>query len=126
MADDEREVRLLYGHVLSRWNRRDAREFAALFCDDGSVVGFDGSSHDGRAAIESELSQIFAHHPTPAFVGKIRRVRFLTADVAVVSAGAGMVPAGQSDPDPELSAKLTEELRQVLRGGATPSAGDRP
>lgn len=53
-------------------------------------------------------------------------MRFLTADVAVVSAGAGMVPAGQSDLDPELSAKLTEELRQVLRGGATPSAGDRP
>jgi len=91
-------------------------------------------------------SLFFRDHVTAAYVGKIREVRFLTPDVAVLRAVAGMIPPAESDLNPavnavqtlvaarrdgrwriavfqntpaafhgrpELSAKLTEELRQV-------------
>ncbi len=150
-STDEREVRSLYQEMLDCWNKRNADDFAVLFAEDGNSVGFDGSPLNGRGEIASVLRQIFADHPTAAYVGKVRGVRFLTPDVAVLRAVAGMVPPGQSDLNPavntvqtlvatkqdgqwriavfqstpaafhgrpELSEKLTEELRQVLRASS--------
>jgi len=34
-------VRVLYQQLLDAWNKRQAGEMAALFTEDGSVVGFD-------------------------------------------------------------------------------------
>jgi uncharacterized protein (TIGR02246 family) len=100
------DVELLYFSLLRRWNEQDAAGMAALFVPDGHVVGFDGSEVDGRTAIEESMRGIFAHHKTPAYVGKIRSVR-LVGDVAVLRAVAGLVPAGQSDLNPDLSAVQT-------------------
>jgi uncharacterized protein (TIGR02246 family) len=105
--DDKREVQSLYGELLHCWNRRDAAGFAALFADDGNVVGFDGSVYERPAMIESELSRIFAEHPTAAYVAKIRNVRLIMPDVALVSAVAGMVPPGQSDIKPAVNTVQT-------------------
>ena len=77
---------------------------AALFEDEGYVVGFDGSQLNGSAEIELEIGKIFAHHQTPPYYGKIRGVRFITPEVAIVRAVAGMVPPGKSDIDPALNA----------------------
>lgn len=103
----EREVRMLYEALLGSWNRRSARDFAALFAHDGRAVGYDGSAHAGRAAIESDLGRIFAAHATPAYVGLVRDVRFLGPDVALLDAVAGMVRAGTKELDPALNAVQT-------------------
>jgi len=105
----------LYRELLRAWNERDADRFASLFEEDGNVVGFDGSQVDGRAEIESHLRQIFENHPTGAYVGKVRGVRFLSPDVALLRAVAGMVLPGQSDLNPDLNAIQT--LMAVRRGG---------
>lgn len=94
----------LYTHLLEAWNRRDAEAFAGLFATTGSVVGFDGSQMNGRAAIASELSAIFAHHPTAAYVGKIREVRDLGSATALVRAVVGMVPPGGAELNPAVNA----------------------
>ncbi len=107
LSPDEIEARALYRQVLDGWNKRSANGFAALFTNDGSVVGFDGSMLDGPAEIESVLRQIFANHPTAAYVAKVRSVRFLAPDVAVLRAVAGMVPPGQSDLNPAVNAVQT-------------------
>ena len=107
LSPDEIEARALYQQVLDGWNKRSADSFAALFTNDGSVVGFDGSMLDGPAEIESALRQIFANHPTAAYVAKVRSVRFLAPDVAVLRAVAGMVPPGQSDLNPAVNAVQT-------------------
>ena len=104
---DEQRVAALYCELLNCWNKRDAAAFAALFAEDGQTVGFDGSIHDGRAQILADLSIIFTNHPTAAYVGKIRKVRFLTTEVGVVSAVAGMVPSGKSDLNPAVNAIQT-------------------
>lgn len=77
---------------------------ASLFVDDANVVGFDGSQMDGKAAIEAELGRIFADHRTAAYVAKVRKVRFLSGDVAVLRAVVGMVPPGGSDINPATNA----------------------
>jgi uncharacterized protein (TIGR02246 family) len=104
---DETEVRALYQQVLDGWNKRSAEAFAAPFAEDGEVIGFDGSQYSGQAEIASNLQQIFANHPTPPYVGKIRTVRFLSVEAAVLHAVAGMVPPGKSDLDPKLNAVQT-------------------
>src|SRR5512133_2826672 len=97
-------VAALYRRMLDAWNQREAAQYAALFEQDGHVTGFDGSQMDGRAQIESELSQIFAHHQTAAYYGKIREVRLLAPQVAVLRAVVGMVPPGQTAINPAVDA----------------------
>ena len=105
--DDEASIRKLYEDLLESWNKRSARDFAALFEAGGNAVGFDGTMHNGPTEIESALSQIFSHHPTAAYVGKIRSVRFPVPDTAVLRAVAGMVPPGQADLNPAVNAVQT-------------------
>jgi uncharacterized protein (TIGR02246 family) len=101
---DEAVTRVLYQRLLDRWNLNDAAGFAALFTDDGSIVGFDGSQVDGRDEIAKHLGGIFAHHKVAAFIGIVREVRALSEDVELLRAVAGMVPPGASDIKPETNA----------------------
>ncbi|HEX6290523.1 MAG TPA: SgcJ/EcaC family oxidoreductase [Herpetosiphonaceae bacterium] len=102
-AADEREVRALYQQLLSSWNERNAHAFAALFSEDGHSIGFDGSAISGQAEIESHIRQIFSDHQTGTYVGKIRDVRFLGADIALLRAVCGMIPPGQADLNPAVN-----------------------
>jgi len=107
------EIVALYTQLLEAWNRRDAAAFAALFADDGMCIGFDGSQMDGRAQIGAELSSIFASYPTAPFVAKVRVVRRIDEQVALLRAIAGMVPPGQSELNPALNAvQVVAALKQ--------------
>jgi uncharacterized protein (TIGR02246 family) len=103
----EIEVRALYRRVLDAWNRASGEDFAAAFAEDGEVVGFDGSQITGRVAIAAEMGRIFADHATGAYVGKVRSVRPLGPQAALLHAVAGIVPAGRSDLEPNLNAVQT-------------------
>ena len=100
----EPEIREIYHRILDGWNRRDAAAFATAFADDGEVIGFDGSQATGRERITAEMQRIFSDHATGSYVGKIRGVRMIGAQAALLRAMAGVVPAGQSDLDPKLNA----------------------
>ena len=106
-SSNEIEVRALYQHLLDSWNKRNADAFAASFAEDGEVVGFDGSQMSGQAEIASTLRQIFADHLTAPYVGKVRGVRLLSPDIALLRAVVGMVPHGRSDIEPTLNALQT-------------------
>ena len=145
---ESHEIAVRYRELLAAWNSRQANVFASLFSETALVIGYDGSQMTGRAEVESSLQGIFSHHETAAYVSKVRSVRQLGPDVAILHAVVGMIPPGQSDltPDrnavqtlvghrtsagweienfqntpaefhgrPELSDRLTEELRTVLR-----------
>jgi uncharacterized protein (TIGR02246 family) len=99
-TNDTDAVQTLYYALLDAWNRRSAADFAALFTDDGSIVGFDGSMSNSRAEIEAHLSPIFADHPTGKYIGIVREVRFLNPEAALVRTVAGIIPAGQGDINP--------------------------
>ncbi len=102
--ESEKEVVAVYTRLLEAWNRRDANGFAVLFTELGSSVGFDGSQMNGRAEIAATLGDIFANHPTAAYVAKIREVRALDSAVTLVRAIVGMVPPGKTDLMPARNA----------------------
>jgi uncharacterized protein (TIGR02246 family) len=125
---NDAQIRALYAQFLDGWNRRSGAAVAAGFADDGDIVGFDGSHHRGRLSIAADLRQVFGGHPTATYVGVVRSVRPVTADVAVLLAHAGMIPPGGDDFDPDLHTVHT--LVAVDEGGrwrisllqATPAA----
>lgn len=104
VADIEVELRWLYEQAISAWDKRDAKGFAQCFADDAVVIGFDGSLHDGRAALKSELTEIFESHPTPPYVSKVKQVKVMN-DVGILHAIVGMVPPGKDELEPKLNAR---------------------
>ncbi|HEX5441885.1 MAG TPA: SgcJ/EcaC family oxidoreductase [Ktedonobacterales bacterium] len=106
-ASGDAPIAALYRQLLDSWNRRDASAFAALFDDEGQSIGFDGSPMSGRDEIAATLGQIFADHVTASYVARIRGIRFLAPDVAMLRAVVGMIPPGQSDINPAVNAMQT-------------------
>ena len=106
-VSDEVQVEALYKKLLDSWNNRDAAEFAGLFADDGNIIGFDGSQANGQREIYYHISQVFGNHKTASYISIIKEIRFLSDDVAVLRAVAGMVPPGKSDIKPEVNAIQT-------------------
>ncbi|MGY2066677.1 SgcJ/EcaC family oxidoreductase [Blastococcus sp. SYSU DS0619] len=101
------QIRSLYAQFIDGWNRRSGAAVAAGFADDGDIIGFDGTHHRGRLSIAADLRQVFGSHQTPAYVAVVRSVRPVGDGVAMLTAHAGMIPAGGSDLDPELNAVHT-------------------
>ena len=44
---DSQEIERLYRSLHDAWNKRDGAAFAALFTEDGEVIGYDGSEMFG-------------------------------------------------------------------------------
>jgi uncharacterized protein (TIGR02246 family) len=106
-SQDQKQIEALYRQFLDGWNNRDAEALAAPCTDDAVLIGFDGSQNIGRADIIATLGQIFADHPTAPYVSKVREVRLLNPDAAILRAVVGMVPHGQSDIAAALNAIQT-------------------
>lgn len=104
MAGNNTQIEKLYKELLDFWNKQDAKGMASLFAKDGSIVGFDGSQMNGKMQIESEIRQIFSRHQTASYVGKIREIRFLSPDIVLLRAVAGMEPPGKKDINPAVNA----------------------
>ena len=107
LSTDETEVRTLYQQLIEGWNKRSSNIMTTPFAEDGEIIGFDGSLVTMQTEIESHIRQIFADHFTPSYVSKVRNVRFLVPEVAILNAVAGMVPFRQSDLDPKLNSVQT-------------------
>jgi uncharacterized protein (TIGR02246 family) len=114
-ASTEQAIRELYHALIDRWNGGDANGMAALLAPNGNVVGFDGSQMNGRAEMAATLGKIFADHATAAYISIVREVRFVSDDVAILRAVAGMVPPGKSDINPAVNA--VQSVVAVREGG---------
>lgn len=100
----EAQIVRLYEQLLTCWNQRDAAGMGALHTIDANVIGFDGSQMNGRAEIVTTLGNIFAHHQTAAYVGKVREVRLLNENTALLRAVVGMIPPGGTEINPAVNA----------------------
>lgn len=107
LQQDTEQIIALYQAWLDAWNARNAAGMAALFAEDGNLIGFDGSQLNGRAELHVTLDNIFKHHQTAAYVAIIREIRLLSPGVAWLKAEVGMVPAGKNDINPALNAVQT-------------------
>lgn len=107
LEESQQEVVKLYQRLIETWNKRNAANYAALFGEDGVTIGFDGSQMTGKAEITSTLEQIFNDHPTAPYTVKVKSVKVIKPEVAVLMAIAGMVPSGQKKLNPALNAIQT-------------------
>ena len=117
-SDDEAAIRALYQQLMDGWNRGSGEAFAAPFAEDGELVGFDGTHLKGRQEIASFHQQLFDTYVKGSrLVGKIRSVRFLTPDVAVMHTVGGTIMAGQTDIEPERNSVQTLVAKKGDKGG---------
>lgn len=112
----ESAARDLYAQLLQAWDKRNARDYALLFASDASLIGFDGSQVNGQLEIGAHVSEVFTHHQTPRYVGIVRDVRSISADVSLLRANSGLIPPGKEDIDPALNA--VQSLVAVKKGSA--------
>lgn len=101
------EIQELYQKLIDAWNSRDAQGMANQFSEQGVQIGFDGSKIVGTVEILSHLKPIFADHPTAPFITKVKSIRSLGTDAAILHAIAGMVPPGKTDIEPNVNAHQT-------------------
>jgi len=94
---DKAELEKLHTDLLTAWNKQDATKMASFFTKNGISIGFDGSQYNGKNEIETEIRKIFKHHQTANYVWKVKEVRFLHSEIAIIRAIAGMIPPGQKD-----------------------------
>jgi uncharacterized protein (TIGR02246 family) len=104
---NDNQVEQLYNNLINSWNEKNATEFAGCFSENGNSIGFDGSQANGKSEIEKHLSAIFKDHPTASYVAIIRNVRFISVDVAILTATVGMIPPGKDDIKPVVNAIQT-------------------
>jgi uncharacterized protein (TIGR02246 family) len=116
VAADEGRIRDLYRQLMEGWNAASGDAFAAPFEENGDLVGFDGTHLWGSKEIASFHQYLFDMFLKGSrLVGKVRSVRFLTTDVAVMHAVGGTVMPGQTDLDSERNSVQT--LVVVKRNG---------
>jgi uncharacterized protein (TIGR02246 family) len=97
----------VYDQLIQAWNDRDAGKMSDLFVSEGEMIGFDGSQVIGSTEIYEHLHPIFEAHPTAPFVKKVKGIRMLSWDVAMLRAIAGMVPPGNTDVNPQVNTHHT-------------------
>lgn len=101
-SHDEAAIRALYQQKIDGWNAGNGKAFAAPYTEDSDYIGFDDTYLKGRQEIASLHQMLFDKFIKGSrLVGKIRSIRYLTPDIAIVVAVGGTVMAGQSDIDPE-------------------------
>jgi uncharacterized protein (TIGR02246 family) len=114
-AAEEAAIRSLYQQMMDGWNAASGDVFAAPFEEDGDLVGFDGTHLKGCKEIASFHQHLFDMFLKGSrLVGKVKSVRFLTSDVAIMHAVGGTMIDGKTDLEPERNSVQT--LVAVKRG----------
>src|SRR3712207_5108444 len=99
---DEEAVRDLYRELMDGWNRGSGEDYAAVFTEDGDLVAFDGTHFEGREKIAPFHQELFDKWMKGSrLVGRIKDVRFLSPNVALMHAVGSTVMRGKSEPSPE-------------------------
>lgn len=106
--EDEAAIRALLWQLIDGWNQGSGEAFAAPFADDADFVAFDGTYFKGRREIASFHTMLFDRILRGTrLVGKVRGVRFLTPEVALMHAVGSTVMQGESDLEPDRNSVQT-------------------
>jgi len=102
VADEEAVRELLFREMMEGWNRGSGEDFAAVFTEDGDLVAFDGTHFEGRAQIAPFHQELFDKWMKGTrLVGRVKDVRFLSPNVALMHAVGSAIMRGKSVPSPE-------------------------
>jgi uncharacterized protein (TIGR02246 family) len=116
-AAEEPALRKAVDDEESAWNRTDAKGLAAAFRDDASWADAFGTVARGRAEVDKRVAEVLAAWRGTRIALKVRRVRVLKADIALVEADAELtgwkkLPPGFRAEDDQI---LRSRLLQVFQ-----------
>jgi uncharacterized protein (TIGR02246 family) len=98
-STDEEFVRGLYQQFTDAWDQGDGAALAAVFTDDGDLVGFDGTHLHGRSVIEKFQQNLFDKYlKGTRLTGAVTDVRFLDSSTALVHAIGGTIKKNKMKP----------------------------
>jgi protein SCO1 len=110
-------IQAIVDEEVAAWNSGDAAAYSRHFAPDGIFTNIYGMTFDGRDAFEKRHAATFAaFFKGSSRGGKIRQVKFVTAEVAIVDVdtevrGLGKMPPGISiSPDGVLRTRLQQVL----------------
>jgi uncharacterized protein (TIGR02246 family) len=113
----ETAVPHLFHRLLDAWGRGDGAGYGALFTAEAEYIGFDGSRTVGSEAIARSHQELFdTWLRGTRLTGRIEQVRWLTPEVALVTATGGTIFAGEDTPRP--SRNSIQTLVAVRQDGA--------
>jgi uncharacterized protein (TIGR02246 family) len=100
MTDDaDRQVREVLKEVYAAWEANDADAFARPYAESVTAT-LPGIYLSGRQAVRDTMATLFAGELKGSRAScKVRKIRFVAADVAVVTSEGGVLFAGQAEPD---------------------------
>jgi uncharacterized protein (TIGR02246 family) len=111
---DEAAIHAIQEAQADAWNRHDATAYARLFSDDGDVVNVLGWWWQGRAQIESKLTNAFAFvfHESHLAINETS-VRFLSPTIAVAHVRWTMtgarIPPGMPPPNAGIQIQILQK-----------------
>ncbi|MGP0065280.1 MAG: SgcJ/EcaC family oxidoreductase [Isosphaeraceae bacterium] len=81
-AEEERAIRASDEAFAEAFRKKDAKAIADLYTDDGEAVGLDGTTIQGRAALEEHYAARFAETPDEKLESTIESIKFLAPGIA--------------------------------------------
>jgi len=116
-AAEESLIRKVIDAEEDAWNRGDAKAFAARFQEEGSFTDVFGTASRGRVELEKRQSGLLAGIFKGSLLAlKVRKIRFLRPDVAVVDIDTEVTGSHKLPPGIHVDADkvLRTRLQQVM------------
>jgi uncharacterized protein (TIGR02246 family) len=108
MRKDQEQIEGLFAQIIEGWNAGSAVAMASPFSGRADYVAFDGTHTRGRDEIAASHRALFDRFLRGTqLVGKLRSVRFLTEDVALLHAVGSTLMPGESDLAPDRNSVQT-------------------
>ena len=99
---DEAAIRELFASTLTAWNTADADAYGAAFTEDADYMIFTGTHYRGRDIIVAMHRALWRKYLKGSrLLGHVTDVRFLTADVAVVTSVGRVLKSRFSRRNPD-------------------------
>jgi uncharacterized protein (TIGR02246 family) len=98
-ANDEAQIRANIDAFVKAYNARDTKAVASLFAPNAQAIDEDGTTSQGRDAIEKTFAAMFAAEPQAQIKVDVRSIRFIGSAVAVESGRTKVTPNPGEEPD---------------------------
>jgi uncharacterized protein (TIGR02246 family) len=100
-SEEAEEIRRLAHRLFEAWNRGDGSAYASHFTEDSDYIAFDGTHLKGRQANAEHHQKLFDTWLKGSVLeGRVKDIRLVRPDVAVVHLGGGVRLRWQSKVAP--------------------------